>query len=404
MSTSTADVKIHSRKPENTSFKQQRLRAWQPILTPRTVLPTLFLIGILFAPFGGVLLLISNNVSEIVVDYTDCYQAGDNFTPISSGLSKISLPDTGVITNPNMFSYKVREAPLSSPNPNNLNVPRCTLRFNIPESISGPVFLYYQLTNFYQNHRRYVKSVSYRQLGGESLTSSQLATDCDTLVSDSATGKPYYPCGLIANSVFNDTILPFQLMNQDPPTEITFSEPGIAWDSDAQQYKKTKYSYSDVVPPPNWVKRYPSGQYTESNPPPDLSKDEHLQVWMRTAGLPSFRKLYGRLNQGLPKGTYEVDIEWNFNTTLYKGRKFLVISTVSVLGGKNPYLGYAYLILGALCVVLGLIFTVRHLLYPRKLGDSAYLSWNQNQYTSRVAASNAAPPAAPASSDQTLSN
>ena len=39
----------------DTAFKQQRLKAWQPILTPKTVLPTLLIIGILFAPIGGLL-------------------------------------------------------------------------------------------------------------------------------------------------------------------------------------------------------------------------------------------------------------------------------------------------------------------------------------------------------------
>ena len=40
----------------DTAFKQQRLKAWQPILTPRTVLPTIFIVGILFAPIGALLI------------------------------------------------------------------------------------------------------------------------------------------------------------------------------------------------------------------------------------------------------------------------------------------------------------------------------------------------------------
>ena len=41
---------------EDTAFKQQRLKAWQPILTPKTVLPTFFLIGLVFAPIGALLI------------------------------------------------------------------------------------------------------------------------------------------------------------------------------------------------------------------------------------------------------------------------------------------------------------------------------------------------------------
>ena len=63
------------------------------------------------------------------------------------------------------------------------------------------VYLYYKLTNFYQNHRKYVKSVNYDQLKGVAASITSL-TDCEPLVTDSA-GRPYYPCGLIANSQFN---------------------------------------------------------------------------------------------------------------------------------------------------------------------------------------------------------
>lgn len=49
----------------DTAFKQQRLKAWQPILTPKSVLPTLFAIGLLFAPIGAVLIWGSNTVSSM---------------------------------------------------------------------------------------------------------------------------------------------------------------------------------------------------------------------------------------------------------------------------------------------------------------------------------------------------
>jgi len=31
---------------------------------------------------------------------------------------------------------------------------------------------------------------------------------------------------------------------------------------------------------------------------------EHFIVWMRTAGLPTFRKLWGKINQNLESGEY----------------------------------------------------------------------------------------------------
>lgn len=35
------------------------------------------------------------------------------------------------------------------------------------------------------------------------------------------------------------------------------------------------------------------------------------------------------------------------------------------MGGKNPFLGIAYVVVGGLCVVLGTIFAIRHLIKPR---------------------------------------
>ena len=39
-----------------------------------------------------------------------------------------------------------------------------------------------------------------------------------------------------------------------------------------------------------------------------ISCIEHFIVWMRTAGLPNFRKLYGKVTEDLKKGTYELRI------------------------------------------------------------------------------------------------
>jgi LEM3 (ligand-effect modulator 3) family / CDC50 family len=79
----------------------------------------------------------------------------------------------------------------------------------------SPVYIYYRLTNFYQNNRRYVKSFDLNQLGGTTGALASL-TNCAPL--DSAKGENitvgnvtvqvdddavYYPCGLIANSLFS---------------------------------------------------------------------------------------------------------------------------------------------------------------------------------------------------------
>lgn len=58
---------VKTRKPDNTAFKQQRLPAWQPILTAGTVLPAFFIIGLIFIPIGIGIFVTSNNIREYEV-------------------------------------------------------------------------------------------------------------------------------------------------------------------------------------------------------------------------------------------------------------------------------------------------------------------------------------------------
>ena len=64
--------------------------------------------------------------------------------------------------------------------------------------------MYYGLTNFYQNHRRYVKSRDDKQLRGEKIPGNKLNTDCEPYKTYNDTSDVgIAPCGAIANSLFN---------------------------------------------------------------------------------------------------------------------------------------------------------------------------------------------------------
>lgn len=62
--------------------------------------------------------------------------------------------------------------------------------------------------------------------------------------------------------------------------------------------------------------------------------------------------------------------------TEFGGTKSVLITTRSVMGGRNSFLGIAYIVVGGVCIILGAVFTATHLIKPRKLGDHTYLSWN----------------------------
>jgi len=104
--------------------------------------------------------------------------------------------------------------------------------------------------------------------------------------------------------------------------------------------------------------------------------DPDFIVWMRTAGLPTFKKLYRIIDQDIPKGATIVVSVFNvYPVTGFSGEKSIVLSTTSWLGGKNDFLGIAYMAVGSLCVALALIFLFKHKLSPRPLGDMRYFNW-----------------------------
>lgn len=83
---------------------------------------------------------------------------------------------------------------------------------------------------------------------------------------------PAIPCGLNAKSLFNDTFV--LKWGKDV---VPINETNIAWPSD----REYKFSNMDG----DWK----SVQWTDM-------EDEHFIVWMRTAGLPTFRKLWGKID------------------------------------------------------------------------------------------------------------
>lgn len=145
-------------------------------------------------------------VSEITLDYTDC----DTLQAASSNTSVTSF------TNMPSFSYRLR----SSDAHIQFNPPRyafvndstadigfqqqCIIQFEVPAELKHTVLLYYKLTNFYQNHRRYVKSMDTDQLKGKAVDFGTIkGGDCKPLDVITETQQIYWPCGLIANSLFN---------------------------------------------------------------------------------------------------------------------------------------------------------------------------------------------------------
>ena len=82
---------------------------------------------------------------------------------------------------------------------------------------------------------------------------------------------------------------------------------------------------------------------------------------MRTAGLPNFRKLWGKIESPLKAGTYTLVIENKYDVASFEGKKTFVLSTTNALGGKNYFLAICYIVVGSLCIVFAIIFLIAFL-------------------------------------------
>ncbi|XP_061360992.1 ALA-interacting subunit 3-like [Gastrolobium bilobum] len=321
-----------TKRPKYSKFTQQELPACKPILTPRAVISAFMLVTIVFIPIGVASLIASHDVVEIVDRYeSQCIPQNvtDKVAYIQSSADKT-----------------------------------CNRELRVEKRMKSPIYVYYQLDDFYQNHRRYVKSRNDDQLRDSKKANSTSGCKPEDFVN----GTAILPCGLIAWSLFNDTYS-FSRNNNN----LTLNKKGIAWKSD-REHKFGK----DVFPKNFQSGSIIGGGHLDEKIP--LSEQEDLIVWMRTAALPTFRKLYGKIEVDLEKGdVIHVTLKNNYNTYSFNGKKKLVLSTTSWLGGKNDFLGIAYLTVGGLSFFLSMAFTTVYFVKPRQLGDPSYLSWNRNQ-------------------------
>jgi len=146
----------------------------------------------------------------------------------------------------------------------------------------------------------------------------------------------------------------------------TFSQTGIAWPADKSKFVDSPLASSPTVgslliPPPAWQTNFPqwSNGYNTTNFP-NISRWERLHVWMRTAGLPNFRKLWGKnTDQDLPAGSYTIQI---------------VDSKYSVL----PFLFIISLFHVSIMVKFGMNIMTYHcffLPFPEKISFPCYSIW-----------------------------
>lgn len=129
---------------------------------------------------------------------------------------------------------------------------------------------------------------------------------------------------------------------------------------------------------PRWAEtQYLYETYPDQISPLDGVDDKHFRVWMRPAALPRFRKLYGKIDSDFEKGDQlSFNIVANYEVSSFDGSKSIVISTLGEFGGRNPYLGVAYIVVGSVSLLFALLFVAKQVISPREIANPSLLNWN----------------------------
>ena len=158
----------------------------------------------------------------------------------------------------------------------------------------------------------------------------------------------------MAKSVFNDTFELWERADKgqtgqsNDDKNVSIMVDNIAWSSDIT------YKFKNIETLPEGKKSWMDIQWHNM-------EDAHFIVWMRTAGLPNFRKLWGRIDMTLPPGNYYLRIVNNYEVSPFQGKKSFVISTTNALGGKNYFLAVCYITVGTLCMLFAFVFCVAYM-------------------------------------------
>lgn len=221
----------------------------------------------------------------------------------------------------------------------------------IKRRMQAPIYVYYELDNFHQNVRRYVKSRSNPQLYGDTGYNRDPCSPMEAIGN-----QTLYPCGLVAGSFFNDTITGYSCGAKVECRNFNWTKEGINWESDSKLFHKR-----DLLPTETRITA--SGVTL-----PDVTDPDFIN-WMRPAGFNRFRKLYRIIHDHIEAGSDLIfTVNDEFAISQFGGTKSIILSTQSWIGAKNSFLGFAYLVVAILCLAFAVGFALYQHYCGRELG------------------------------------
>jgi hypothetical protein len=198
---------------KNSRFMQQQLPSWQPLMTPCAVIPGFLLVGAGFIAVGAVIISLQSDLKSYgPVAYDEigqcstalanspCYQSQYNVA-YGPDVKYNALKPLNPLCVPLSF-----EEDTTPEDPSNDESNVCEVDITLTEDWDGPVYFYYILTNFYQNHRLYVADrADYQLTGSNSRFYDSIFTDLRSELPTQGCSADVLPGGLFCTGTEAET-------------------------------------------------------------------------------------------------------------------------------------------------------------------------------------------------------
>eukprot|EP00750_Incisomonas_marina_P018486 INCI2974.2.p1 GENE.INCI2974.2~~INCI2974.2.p1 ORF type:complete len:2129 (-),score=317.69 INCI2974.2:401-6787(-) len=314
---------------ERHRIRQQNLPGWRLIFTPQLCAIVILLSAVVVGVIGVAVAVASGNIVAHELFYNDSdahlykdafaieHHSGPNSAP--SAVPQFDTTSAWVQCAANSSSWQRESASRSN---RHQDLP-CIAQVVFPIRMQSPVFVYYGIRNMYQNHLVYYSSFSIEQLHGD--LAYKTSADCRSTFS-TVSNKTLVPCGLSAQALFTDSF-----MLQQPGSALALNSSDIAWTTDTNH----RFQNAEDWQTPDKQAEFEFLGETYNDVPSRLADElqthgvegQHFNVWMRSAAMPSFYNLWGRvdnvdaLEANVP---YNLTIIRSFNAARFGGTKSLL--------------------------------------------------------------------------------
>ena len=298
---------------KKSKFRQQKLPGWRPIPTLSCVTIIFISFAVFFILVGILILVFTSQVKEVVVRYERQ----------SNGVNETDTDNF-------CLQQNNKECVISG-----------------LEKMKKPIMIYYQVDDFSQNNRAYMESKSDKQLQGENPSTEDLKILCEYAYLNKEINRGVYnddneafPCGLMAKSYPNDTFTNWKIDGSEIEPKVV----GIAYETEKEKYEKVDYDENK-----HWVN----------------TTEERFMIWMRPSPFKNPRKLWGIIDENDIVSKVSFEVERGKGNPI-RSKRYLILSTRNVFGGKSSFLGLIYIIFGIICLATSIIFINLYHIFHKK--------------------------------------